>query len=206
MSKSPIYLSSKLISHFRYIDLTRKKMDQLYSRGDIVRRDIEMLYSGLYLETCTSFERFLESLFIELLIDNRLAVKTVYASQKIFFKSIKVAKKVVFGGRKYVDWFPYKQTEERAEAFFRSGRPFTCLDKNDKKTLDKIMIMRNAIAHKSDHSIKRFEEELIMDLPLPPRERTPAGFLRSIFRSSPPQTRFENLTIEICTIANKLCT
>ena len=36
--------------------------------GTIVRRDIEQIYKGLYLETVCSFERFLEDLFLGLLV------------------------------------------------------------------------------------------------------------------------------------------
>jgi len=217
LSKRPDYLSSELISHYRYIGYTRKKMEHLYSKGEIVRRDIEFVYSGLFLDMFTTFERFIERLFIELLIENKLTVSPSYTSQKILFKSINTARKVVFGGKNYVDWFPYRLTEERAEAFFHLGKPFSPINKDtdriqakiknkqDKKTIENVMIIRNAIAHNSVYAIKRFDQELIAGATLPPRERTPSGFLRSKYRISPPQTRFEYFSLEISSIAIKLC-
>lgn len=217
MSKSPDTLSTELISHYKYINYTRKKMELLYTKKMIVRRDIEQVYTGLFLDTCTSFEMFIEALFLDLLVENKLDVKSSYVSPKVFFKSRKIAQEIVFGTQKYLDWFPYHLTEKRAEAFFRKGRPFTSINrdadkkqadiknKQDKRTIEHVFIIRNAIAHNSDYSIKRFENELINNVTLPPREHTPSGFLRGKFRASPPQTRFEYFTLEISSIATKLC-
>jgi hypothetical protein len=50
-----------------------------------------------------------------------------------------------------------------------------------------------------------FEQEVIGALTLMPRERTPAGFLRSIFRTAPVETQYENLVGEMAIVALKLC-
>ena len=81
--------------------------------------------------------------------------------------------------------------EQRARAFFRGGIPFTTLDKGYKKHLEILLYIRNAIAHRSSYAKGKFEQEVIGSLPLTPRERTPAGFLRSRFRITPVQTRYE---------------
>ena len=62
---------------------------------------------------------------------------------RVFFKSDRVAREVIFSDRNCVDWLPYRYTEKRATAFFRNGLPFTCLSKTDKKILEIIFYIRN---------------------------------------------------------------
>ncbi len=128
---------------------------------------------------------------------------------RVFFKSDQVAREVIFSDRNYVDWLPYRLTQKRANAFFRNGMPFTCLNKPenkpDLKKLEKLLYIRNIIAHKSSYSRKKFEDKVIGSSPVPLLERTPAGYLRGIFRITPSQTRYENLINEMASIAKKLC-
>lgn len=179
-------------------------MEFLLDEGRLVRRDIEQVYAGLYLDAITSFEHFIEHLFIGLIVQSIIPA-SLKIIPRITFKSYGVACDVVFGGKNYVDWLPYTYTEKRAKVFFRNGFPFTQLEKIDKNRLEQIMYIRNAIAHKSKYSLEKFEKEVIGSLPLNPRERTPTGFLRSIFRITPRQTRFENLVGDMAEISRKLC-
>jgi len=175
----------------------------MYNRK-IVRRDIEQIYTGLYIEAVCCFERFLEDLFIGILV-GRLKHPLSNVVPRVTFRSDIIARDVVFGGNDYVDWLPYYHTEKRANAFFRNGLPFTSLQSSDKKIIEQICYIRNAIAHKSKHSKKLFDNKVIGDIPIPLRDRTPAAFLRSKFRIAPVQTRYENLIIEMSLIAIKLC-
>jgi hypothetical protein len=84
--------------------------------------------------------------------------------------------------------------------------PFTSLDKRDIKQLDILYAVRNAIAHKSSYSLSLFEEKVIGSIPLTQQERKPAGYLRSVFRITPSQTRYENLITEMASTVKKLCT
>jgi len=204
MVRPAISLANKFIGHLNYLEKTRAKMEKLLTTGAIVRRDIEQVYAGLYLEAITSLERLIESLFIGLLV-GRIAPGSSEIVQRVSFKSDRVARDVVFGGRNYVDWLPYHYTEQRAKAFFRNGLPFTSLDRADKRQVESLLYIRNVIAHKSSHSERMFEQEVIGALPLMPRERTPAGFLRSIFRTAPVKTQYENVVEEMVEVALKLC-
>lgn len=178
-------------------------MEALYAQNHIVRRDIEQVYSGLYIEAISSLETYIEKLFLGLLVGN-----VIHNSNKVYprisFRSHSIARDVVYGGRQYVDWFPYYRTEMRANAFFRNGFPFTLLDKADKNRIENIFCIRNAIAHKSNYSLKKFEKEIIGSSILMPRERTPVGYLRSRFRIAPLQTRYEQLISNISYIAVKI--
>lgn len=196
-------LSARFLGHLNYLEKTRLRMEALYAQNHIVRRDIEQVYSGLYIEAISSLETYIEKLFLGLLVGN-----VIHNSNKVYprisFRSHSIARDVVYGGRQYVDWFPYYRTEMRANAFFRNGFPFTLLDKADKNRIENIFCIRNAIAHKSNYSLKKFEKEIIGSSILMPRERTPVGYLRSRFRIAPLQTRYEQLISNISYIAVKI--
>lgn len=167
---------SRFSGHLRTLEITRKKIDRLYSQGLLVRRDVERVYEGLYLDAITSLEASIEDLFIRIVTGQSLPTGVVV---RVSFNSSQVARDVMLGGeRRYLDWFPYNRTEKRAKAFLRGGRPFTQLSTADKNVLEEMLTIRNAIAHKSPHSRKRFED-FVANFPLISRERTPAGFLRS---------------------------
>ena len=188
---------SRFIGHLNALEATRKKVERLYSSGKLVRRDIERIYEGLYLDAITSFESTLETLFISYLTGS-LSKRGVIPRVEV--RSPTVARDMLLGGdRRFVDWLPYEKTENRAKAFFRGGRPFTDLDTNKKEVLKHVMKIRNAIAHQSAHAIGQFEKLLDEEnLPLPPRERTPAGFLRS--KIDPTTTRYQFYVAQIVEI------
>jgi hypothetical protein len=204
LSKKAAHYANELISHLNYLEYTRNKMEKLYANKIIVRRDIELVYGGLYLEAVTSFERFIESLFIKI-----LSGKIVYSSgkvtPKVIFKSDILAFNIVHAERNYLDWFPYRLTEKRAEAFYRKGYPFTTLDKRDEKNLERMSYVRNVIAHKSKQSHEMFEKNVISGLSLTTRERTPLGYLRSQYAIAPIQTRYQEIISNIGFISRKLC-
>jgi hypothetical protein len=124
-------------------------------------------------------------------------------------RAYSIARELVIGpGRKYVDWLPYDVTETRAEVFFQGGRPFTVLKDPTRgpmrTVLNRGVVLRNAIAHKSRHSLLRFEREVVAGTPLAAREKSPAGFLRGTFAVAPPQTRFESYVSGMLTVGRLL--
>jgi len=173
------------------------------------------MYEGLFLSAFTAFESFLESLFLRLLVEGgRHGNRRVGPIPRVTVRSYGVARTIVVGsGRKYADWLPYDLTIQRAELFFRAGKPFTRLQdksatssvKGVRDVLDRGVVIRNAIAHKSKHSLERFEREALRGIPLGPRERTPAGFLRGALVAAPPQTRFESYVSGVLAAARVLC-
>lgn len=197
-------LVASFISHLNTLEKTRKKMEFLLSQSHIVPRDIEQVYKGLFLDIATSFERLIEELFFGLLT-KKLSHSSSSVTPHDIFKSNYWARIIVLGNQNYLDWLPYDKTEKRAETFFKKGVPFTKLDSTDKSTLHKFYYIRNAIAHKSKYSNKKFIKEVIGSEPFIQRDKTPARFLRNIFRINPSQTRYENIVTDIVVIARKLC-
>jgi hypothetical protein len=147
----------------------------------------------------------LEDLFVGLLTGALTSAPNV--RPRVTFRSPAVARDVILGGKAYVDWLPYGYTEKRAEAFFRAGEPFSKLTKPEKKSLERMLTIRHAVAHQSRSARRKFEDEVIGASPLLPAERTPAGFLRSVFRATPaPQTQYEDIAVTCAQLARKLCT
>lgn len=205
MANDVSFYLDKFISHLNNLDKTRRKMETLLIRDVIVRRDIEQVYEGLFMSSIASLEKWIENLFIGLMV-GRIKHYSSLVVPRVSFNSDRIAREVTFGERSYLDWLPYeKYTLRRANAFFRKGLPFTSLDKRDIKQLNNLCIVRNAIAHKSLYSLSLFEKEIIGSIPLTQQERKPAGYLRSVFRITPSQTRYENLITEMVSIVKKLC-
>lgn len=201
---SAFTLADALRKRLTGIERTRSKMEKLFYQGGLSRRDIEAVYEGLYIGAITSLEGFLEDLFYQILVGN-VSYSKNRVVPRVNFSSRQVLHEVILSGKRYVDWLPYNLTEERSRIYLRGGRPFTWLDKSDKDKIQKWLWTRNAIAHVSKHSHKVFQDNVIAGLTLPPRERSPAGYLRSQIRVYPTVfTRFESVTSDITLIAYKL--
>ena len=204
MPKPSSTVSERLAIRFRALESTRKRIEGLAHKNALLPTDVQQVYEALFVNAVTAFESFLEDLFIGLLVGG-VATGQGRFSRRVTVTTSQIARELVTGaGRKYADWFPFERTEERARLFLTGGRPFTSVSTAERSLIDRCLIIRNAIAHRSRHSRDRFQREVLGSTPLPPRERTPAGYLRSSFRSGPRQTRYENLTAELLRLARKL--
>jgi hypothetical protein len=119
-------------------------------------------------------------------------------------KSEVVARRIVTAGRKYVDWLPFdRHTEPRASAFLSGGRPFSKLENSDRRALDQLDVIRNALAHESSHSLRQFRRLYTEGKALPVDQLTPSGYLRG--QHSIGTTRFTNTLNEVAGIFGRLC-
>ena len=116
-----------------------------------------------------------------------------------------LARSILLIGKNYLDWLPYENTLDRAKVFFTDGIPFTLLNDQNRSNLSRCVYIRNAIAHRSEYAVNQFIKHIIGDSKLPPRERTPVGYLRGNFRSAPSQTRYESIVQELKSIAHIIC-
>ena len=203
MPKPATTLSDAYASRLRTFERARQKLERLLIEGEVTRHDVSLFYEGILLRTVTGFEGLMEELFVGLLAGGIAPGKNVHP--RVTFNSHLVARDVMLGGRAFVDWLPYHHTDKRASAFFRGGFPFTNLEKADVKLLEKIIFIRNAVAHQSRAARNKFEDEVIGAAPVLPVERTPAGYLRTVFRVAPDQTRYEEIASTCSIMARKLC-
>jgi hypothetical protein len=203
LAKALIGFISGLNHDFSILEKTRKKVELLFSNGDLTRKETEQIYGTLFLNAFIKFEDFIEEIFLGLVTGK---IKSPKVKPKVKITNRRIAREIVFSGKGYVDWFPYKdQTEKLAKVFFKNGLPFTILDSRDSPILKRLCYIRNALAHKSKYSLDLFEDKVLSSVPHIQREKYPAAFLRSYFRVSPAQTRFELYIIEMINVAIKLC-
>ena len=203
MPRQTLRLYEQFANQTSSIELTRSKMEDLYIGGNINDSDIEHLYAGLYMEIFTEFESLLEKLFFGL-YNGTYVSKTLAIERKSFIKPRAEIQPIIHSGKAYVNWLPYKDhVLKRAKLFFINAKPFSLLTSIEITKISDYHVIRNAIAHKSDNSLNRFNN-ILTGLPLLPAEKTPTGYLRSK-PGGIGQTQFEIAIIELKLIASKLC-
>lgn len=196
----PLDATGQLARRLSALQHTQQKIEALHSSGDIARRDVERVYEGLYISAMTALEGFLEALFYDVVLNDQDYGADIRPRAR--FRSRQVLREFVLAGRPFVSWLPFDRTLARASAFLRGGRPFSAVDNTDKRMMQDWMKTRHAIAHTSAHADRVFLRDVVSGIPLPPRQRTPAGFLRSQLR--PGVSRFENVLREMEGIARKM--
>jgi len=207
MKKQSSLMADDLARRFSSLERMRTKAESSPINTSLTAREIELVYEGLFLSAFIAFERFLEDLFVGLLLVNRgVRSSRSNVAPRVEIHSEGIAYEMLLGlsSRKYLDWMPYKRAIDLASVYFRKGRPFGDLNDAQKDHIHKCYIMRNAIAHKSRASIDAFRKSVIASAVVPHREQTPAGYLRGMFRATPPQTRYENNVAELLLIARAL--
>ena len=120
MLKPAICLMEKFNRRVSALGSTRKKIEGVLSSGLIRIRDAETVYAGLFLDAFTNFEIFLERLFLGILSGQVRA----HAKRLLKVSPTSKTKDVLFVGKQYLDWLPYKdKTIERASCFLLTGDP-----------------------------------------------------------------------------------
>lgn len=178
-------------------DLTRQRVEKLYSKQKLRERDVLAVYEGLFLRAVVGFEDLIEKAFFAILEGNtpKPAWKPLISGQK------KSLRECVLNAKNYLDWLPYERTLERASIFLKSGKPFTLLDKNEKTKIQHVLLIRHAIAHQSTSALKKFHSVVVGSTSLPAKERYPARFLRGYSHST--IRRYEVYVQSLGGIANK---
>ncbi len=205
MPKDVSILFNDLQKKFISIEKTRRTLERLYLCNKLRTTDIKLIYKGMFIEAVSNFEKFIEELFIGLIVEE-FSHPSRRVRPLLKLNSKDICRNIIIGERSYVDWLPYdKFTEKRARRFFFKGLPFTSLSSGFIKRLNKILIIRNALAHNSYYSMKKFTDEFIIDQPLLlKKEKSIYGYLRGNYINYPPQTRFEFYLYEILDISKFL--
>ena len=200
--------STTLFNSFKYkidtLNKIREKQENLFNKNLIFRRDIEEVYSAIYIDVLVSLEALIEDLFIGLLT-GQISSRHIKTKAKINVKTTKIARDIVYHSRNYFNWLPYENTERYAMIFFYKGGPFTLLNKDEKNDLVKCLIIRNAIVHKSNYAVREFNEKILTGLILRPRDKKPSSFLRIQFSINPNLNYYQQYVLKILKIANTIC-
>ena len=179
---------------------TRQSIEAQFQCGNLLLRDIETVYEGLFLRTVVAFEDLIECTFFDILEGD--SPNPDWWARVVGEK--KALRECVLEGKAYLDWLPIQRTLDRANIYLEDGEPFTLFDDDDKSKLFQIITIRNAIAHAGDNARGKFRQKVIGNTNLRRNEKSPAGFLRSIARSNPVTTRFQIYTQSLGNIALKL--
>jgi len=204
VGKSTQFTYDAFVRSLASSERTRLRVEALLASGDLGIRDVERVYEALFIRSVVQFEAMLEEVFVGLISGRLKSPKTGISPRANFF-SDGVLKDIIYGERDYLDWLPYNRTETLARRFLTAGRPFTDLDDGRKSEIKRIVLTRHSIAHKSEFSKRQFVEKVIASAVLLPHEKTPAGYLRSNFRTAPPQRRFELFSITLIEAACQIC-
>lgn len=203
-------LSSSILTDYvhklRQAESTRKKCEVLFQAGNLSQNDLEQVYTGLFLDIYTAFERSIEILFLKLLCKKIRLSTYGRGKTKANFKTEQIAREILQRNEDFLQWLPYSHTKNRAEIFFENGLPFSDLSNGYQGVLGQMVIVRNAIAHLSEFSEKKFNEKIIANMILTDSEKRPRGFLRSQFSGNPTQTRFEYYSSQLLSIMTHLTT
>ncbi len=185
----------------RHLERIVGKIERQYAMGQLTRKDMGVLYEGIFVKALVAFEKFLACLFVAILL-GKTGHDRRYVVSKITVKSAGAAESAILGGTRYVEWLPYDHTLRRAGAVLRRGRPFSRLSGANKTSIQRWMAIRNTIVHSSAHSDAVYERQVIRGRYLSPTERVPGGFLRSQIRSGVSQ--FSHILQEMRSIATLL--
>lgn len=200
-------LAERLGREARSLELYVARVERLAHDGGVPKVDLDRAYAAGYMLFYTSAERILEQLFVGILT-GRVTVTQAGVRPVVVAPNGPTALRLVLGGRRYVDWLPFERhTKPRAEALLADGKPFTSLAKADRLFLERMSVLRNALAHRSDHSLRQFDREFIQKNPvpggLPPKQRKPIGYLRGQHAAN--QSRFSFQLAEAAAIVRRLC-
>lgn len=202
MPKNSRLLHLEFQDKVRELNRIRLSFENAFTNGSINRFEITKAYAGLYLDLFTEFESLLEKLFIGLLVgdifhDNRLISRKVKISPK------QNAENVIFGGQKYLKWLPYVDTINRSSIFLVQGKPFTDLSDQDRNHLNKYLVIRHGVAHKSKKTMTEFIN-LIQGINIPPEDKTPERYLRVVPQGS-GQTQLEIISHDLLRMVHIIC-
>jgi hypothetical protein len=199
---------TKFHRNLRSLEYTRKRMEGLFLAGKISKRDLDAVYESLFLRAVTSFEGFLEDLFMAI-----LERRARYSSQREVSVRIKVTSKEALSDilrqgydRDYLNWLPFHRTETRARVYLEQGKPFSELNGGHRSMIQTITTIRHAIAHRSKSAMGEFERTVVASRArtLGRGERSPAGFLQSRMASRSSDNMFQVYVAELGLIAQVL--
>ena len=198
-------LSNKLENEFNRIFISINRLKRIKGSPNvyIANRDIDVFYEGMFLKVVTTFEAFVEELFVGLLY-NKYSLPTRKKVQKVVFDNKKMAINYLLFNNKYLNLLPYQKLSENHKVFYNENNPFNILTKSQKSILTDIFVIRNAMAHNSLTANKKFKDFLASKHPSLTSIDNPSNFLQSL--NNPNQTMFDVYVIELNGIANAFCT
>ena len=171
-------------------------------RFTIIHRN--MLVEFAFLRSYLAWERFLEETFILFLIgkrpQRRRRVLKCYVAPKNRNHALEM---ILPEGRRYVDWDSPDLVCTRAKRFFAGGEPFESALAPRLNLLNELQIIRNAIAHRSIKSERKFHQLVRDKLGYLPAGISVGSFLETLVpRTHPPLANIDHYLDRINVVAS----
>lgn len=164
----------------------------------ISRKRRDSMTELAFLRIFLAWENFLEQSFV-LLLSGQKPPKGHAPKRHSFPPSVKVAMDwVIPEEQRYAKWTTASVVSNRAERFFREGRPFTPILRSNQSTLEECKILRNAIAHASANTQIKFETLVRRKIGVLPSNLSVGSFLGTLVPGTrPPLSFLENYMSKI---------
>jgi hypothetical protein len=185
----------------------RNAADGYLSAQKIASDDLDLIYEALFLRLMTAFESFLEETFFEA-IEGKLQYSDSRGAKIVFHKDA-VARDLLLGDDDYLKWLPLSNAIKIGARYLFDDRPFGKFDDSDRSQIGNMVVIRNAIAHRSKAANDKFMSQVIGSRSMLQAEKTPAGFLRSKVSGSPTRratNQFDACVGSLATIAKSVYT
>jgi hypothetical protein len=171
---------------------------RLYRSGKLSQASLDALFHASFLSLHSHFEIFLEDLFYSTMTG---ASRIAECAPHAVFESREKVQLLFFANVNYVSWMPFDQHAKKiSRRAYISGSPFDRLSRQsvESNLLKEFTNIRNAIAHKSKHSLREVEP-LIRQMR--PGRRNVAEYLQNTSQST---TQFGLYTTGVRAIAAAL--
>jgi hypothetical protein len=170
----------------------------------ISRRERDWISELAFLRAFLALESFLEETFV-LYSLGRTAPKGRAPYRLTFPPNRDAAEEwVVPEGRSYASWAAH-HVSNRAGRFFRDGRPFATILRQNQNALDEARTIRNAIAHDSSDAHEKFENLVRNKLGVLPPHLSVGSFLITLVPlAAPPRSFLDEFIDRVELIADKI--
>ncbi len=156
--------------------------------GQITPSRRDTLTEMAFLRALTSWEIFLEETFLLYLLGHR-PPKGPPPRRYGFPPTPDAAMEWCTEGRPFARW-NVSDVTRRANRWFKDGRPYTQVLRGHQSRLDQLVIIRNAIAHKSSSAKAKFETLVRTEVGALPANVTVGNFLIMTKPGSTPPVSF----------------
>jgi hypothetical protein len=163
-----------------------KRIDRLFQDGHVKAADCDLIYESAFLNSIGRFEALLNHLLREFVCGAASRIANQHAL--VDPRSRDAFDTILTSGRQYIELMPYKTCVDTAKRFLRDGKPFSDVVETDRHILSQAMLVRNAIAHRSESAIGKFRRDVSGVSAIVAHRQFPGPYLRRMYRSHPQAT------------------
>jgi len=183
-------LSRSFQGHIDRLAGCAQRLETLLNNHRVSVTDVELVYISAFLSVCARWESFMEDTIIEASCGRGSRGQARF--RHVDFRSrADLRRFLLYPNKEYFSLPSLKQGIALASILVKEGRPLSKISESNQTHIQQAAWIRNAIAHQSDYSLRVFRDKVSGVTSLPQRSRRPGPFLRTVFRISPMQRRYE---------------